>query len=324
MTQPIPPLVDSIADLIGQTPAVSLRRSVEAAGATGRIIAKLEYLNPGFSKKDRIGLEMIRQAKADGSLAPGQPVVELTSGNTGTGLAIVCKAMGHPFVAVMSKGNTPERACMMRAFGARVELVDQAPGSAPGQVSGDDLARVEQRAQQLVKELGAFRANQFELASNPLAHEKHTGPELWQQSGQSIDAFVDFAGSTGSFVGTMRYLRSVNPKVRGYLVEPKGAAALAGEKVTNPNHPIQGGGYSLSAPPLMDKSLVTDYLTITGEQAVEGARQLAAIEGIFGGYSAGANYAAALSLLKDREKGSTLGILICDSGLKYMSTDLYR
>jgi cysteine synthase A len=126
----------SIVEVIGDTPMVELHRIAELAGLNGRLLVKLEYLNPGYSKKDRIALEMIRDARASGELAPGQTVVELTSGNTGTGLALVCRALGHPFVAVMSRGNTSERARMMRALGARVELVDQAPGSPPTRYPG--------------------------------------------------------------------------------------------------------------------------------------------------------------------------------------------
>lgn len=319
-----PPLVDSIADVIGQTPALELKRAVAAHGLTGRIIAKLEYLNPGFSKKDRVGLEMVRQAKNDGSLKPGQIVVELTSGNTGTGLALVCKAMGHPFIAVMSTGNTPERAHMMRALGATVELVEQAAGATPNQVSGDDLALVAARAKALVEKHNAFRADQFELQANPLAHEAHTGPELWEQAQGRIDAFADFSGSTGSFVGVMRFLRKQNPAIRGYLLEPQSAPAISGKPIANPSHVIQGGGYSIPEPSLLDRSLVTEFMTISDEEAKTGARELASVEGVFGGFSSGANYAAALKLLAGKEAGNTVAILICDSGLKYMSTDLYR
>jgi len=315
--------VDSVIDTIGCTPAVNLRRAVAARGLKGRVIAKLELLNPGFSKKDRVGLEMVRQAHAAGLLAEGQTVVELTSGNTGTGLAIACRALGHRFIAVMSKGNTPERATMMRALGAEVELVDQAPNSTPGQVTGEDLALVAKRTEELVRQHNAFRASQFDLQFNPLAHELHTGPELWQQAQGRIDAFVDFAGTTGSFVGVMRYLRKMNPDVRGYLLEPAGAPVMAGRPVTHAGHRIQGGGYSLANPPLLDRSLVTDYLTVDDDAATAGARELARMEGIFGGYSSGANYHAAMTLLAGREAGNTVAMLVCDSGLKYVSTDLY-
>src|SRR3954452_5311956 len=139
-----PPLAHSILDVIGSTPMVELGRSVSRLGLKGRLLVKLEYLNPGASKKDRIALEIIREARASGNLRPGQTVVELTSGNTGTGLAIVCRALGHPFVALISRGNSVERVRQMTALGAEVIVVDQSPGSIPGQVSGDDLARVEE------------------------------------------------------------------------------------------------------------------------------------------------------------------------------------
>src|ERR1700752_4225980 len=145
-------VLDSVLKTIGNTPLVELSRITR--GLEGRILAKLEYLNPGFSKKDRIALHMIEEAEADGKLHPGQTVVELTSGNTGTGLAIVCAVKGYPFVAVMSRGNSPERARMMRALGAEVALVDQAPESREGQVSGRDLQLVEEAAQRLTRERG--------------------------------------------------------------------------------------------------------------------------------------------------------------------------
>src|SRR5512144_1171327 len=152
-------LLDSVLGAIGNTPLVKLARITR--GLDGRILAKLEYLNPGYSKKDRIALQLIEDAEAQGALRPGQTVVELTSGNTGTGLSIVCAVKGYPFVAVMSRGNSVERARMMRALGAEVVLVDQLPDSRPGQVSGGDLELVERAAQRLTRERGAFRADQF-------------------------------------------------------------------------------------------------------------------------------------------------------------------
>ena len=318
-----PSLSPSIIDTIGNTPLVELKRAVRILGLQGRLLAKLEYFSPGFSKKDRVALEMIREARRDGSLRPGQTVVELTSGNTGTGLAIVCRSLGHPFVAVMSRGNTPERARMMRALGAEVMLVDQAPGSPPNQVSGEDLALVEQKTGQVVRERQAFRANQFELAANSLAHERFTGPELWEQSGGCVDVFLDFVGSGGCFSGVTRYLRGRNPEIRAYIVEPAGAAVLAGKPVQRSNHQLQGGGYSLADLTLVDRSLVSGYLQVTDDEAIAAARLLAAKEGIFGGFSSGANLAGAIQLLRKGEQGATIAFLVCDSGLKYLSTPLY-
>src|SRR5512140_3007590 len=157
-------LLPSVVEAIGSTPLVELSRITK--GLEGRILAKLEYLNPGFSKKDRIARQIIEDAERDGRLRPGQPVVELTSGNTGTGLAIVCGIKGYPFVAVMSRGNSAERARMMAALGAEVVLVGQAPGSIAGQVSGEDLERVEAETQRIVRARGAFRADQFRMAGN--------------------------------------------------------------------------------------------------------------------------------------------------------------
>lgn len=316
-------LLPSIIDAIGSTPLVELHHLKQKLNLTGRLLAKLEYLNPGFSKKDRIAREMVLEARAAGTLQPGQPVIELTSGNTGTGLAIVCQALGHPFIAVMSKGNTIERARMMAALGAEVVLVDQAPGSPRNQVSGEDLARVEVRTQELTAQRGAFRANQFTLQGNVLAHERHTGPEIWQQSGGAVTCYVDFAGTAGSFTGVMRALRRENPAVTGYLVEPASAAVLAGSAITNPSHKIQGGGYSMPQLDLFDPELVQGYLAISDDLAMETARLLARYEGIFGGFSSGANLAAAIAVLREHQPGATVAFLVCDSGLKYLSTDLY-
>ncbi len=169
-------------------------------------------------------------------------MVELTSGNTGTGLAVACALKGYRFIAVMSKGNSVERARMIRALGGEVMLVDQAQGSVPGQVTGEDLALVEQEAQRLTKELGAFRGDQFNNPSNVLAHELHTGEEIWQQSGGSVEVFVDFVGTAGSFMGCSKALRKHNPGIRCYLVEPEKAAYYAGGDLSDTRHKIQGGG----------------------------------------------------------------------------------
>ena len=318
-----PPLAGSILEAIGNTPLVELRQVVRRRGLEGRILAKLEYLNPGSSKKDRVALEIVRRARADGRLEPGQAVVEVTSGNTGTGLAIVCAAMGHPFVAVMSKGNTVERARQMAAFGAEVVLVDQAPGGESGRVSGSDLDLLEEQARRLVEDRGAFRAYQFESEDNARAHEDQTGPEIWEQAGGRVDAFAMIAGTCGTYTGVMRHLRRVNPSTRGYLIEPTRAAVLAGACVDDPRHKIQGAGYAKRDLPLLDRSLVTEFRQVEDAEAGKMTRALAAEEGIFAGISSGANLAVALRLLGGPERGNTIVTIVCDSGLKYLSTDLF-
>lgn len=327
-------ILADVTEAIGKTPLVDLSRLVRHHGVKGRILAKLEYLNPGFSKKDRIAKQIILDAIDAGELKDGQPVVELTSGNTGTGLAIVCGVLGHPFVAVISAGNSIERARMMRALGARVEVVPQAPGSMPGKVSGEDIALLEARTEELVEELGAFRGDQFGRFGNPKAHWNGTAPEIWEVSQGTVTAFVDFVGTGGTFGGCAAYFK---PKgVKCYVAEPAGAAILAGKKVSNPNHRIQGGGYIMSDLPALNPTrdmgiegdrqseLVNDFIQVPDEKAMEVARQLARTEGIFAGFSAGANVYAALELLKREEhSGGTVAVLICDSGLKYLSTDLW-
>ena len=310
----------SVLELIGETPLVELRRITR--GVDGQIFGKVEFFNPGYSKKDRIALQIIEDAEAKGELQPGDTVVELTSGNTGTGFAIVCAAKGYQFVAVMSRGNSVERARMMAALGAEVVLVEQCAESKPGEVSGEDLALVELRAQEIARERRAFRADQFQLPGNARAHYLHTAPEIWRQSG-GIDAFCDFIGSGGSFAGCARYFKERDSSLQCYVVEPVGAAAFAGEAVSRANHKIQGGGYAMPELAQVDRGLVDGCLQVSDAEAAAMTRRLAREEGLFAGFSSGANLAAALQLLEGAHRGGRIAILLCDSGLKYLSTDLW-
>ncbi len=315
-------LLPSAIEAIGGTPLVELRRL--GKDLDGRILAKLDYLNPGFSKKDRIARQIIEDAEASSALRPGQTVVELTSGNTGTGLAIVCGIKGYPFIAVMSKGNSMERARMMSALGAEVVLVDQLPDSVPGQVSGGDLKQVEEETRRITDERNAFRADQFRLQSNFRAHYLHTGPEILKQSGGNLDLFCDFAGTGGSFAGCAAALKEYNPNIQCFIIEPEGAAVLTGEPATEPNHRIQGGGYAMTDLSMLNAQHIDGYLKVSDEEAIQMTRRLAKEEGIFAGFSSGANVAAAMTLLDGSFKGKTAVVLMCDSGLKYLSTDLWE
>jgi cysteine synthase A len=306
------------AAAIGNTPAVELSRLT--AGLRGSIIAKLEFLNPGGSKKDRVARAMVDAALASGRVKTGDTILEVTSGNTGTGLAIVCAARGLRFVAFMSEGNTPERRRMMEALGAGVELVPQAAGSRPGTVSGADLDRVRAAADAWAREGRGFRVDQFTDPANPAAHEFGTAEELWKDCGGRIDAFCDFVGSGGTFVGIARGLKRKDRKIRCIAVEPLGAEVLAGKPAVNPLHGIQGGGYS-GRPPLWEDGLADAFLAVSEEEAFEASRALARTEGMFAGPSSGANVAAALRLAA---RGDRVGILLNDSGLKYLSTGLWR
>jgi cysteine synthase A len=311
-------ILSSVVDAIGETPLVELSRITH--GLDGRLLAKLEYLNPGGSKKDRIARQIIEDAEADGSLKVGQPVVELTSGNTGTGLAIVCAVKGYPFIAVMSKGNSRERVRMMQALGAEVVLVDQLPDSALGQVSGGDLELVNAETARIVSERGAFRADQFHHQGNFRAHYLHTAREILGQIDGKIDAFCDFVGSGGTFAGCAAAFKEANPQIQCFVVEPAGSAVLAGGNTSQPNHRIQGGGYSMPNLPLIQREQIDGYLQVTDAEAIATSRALARCEGIFSGFSSGANVAAAKQLLV----GRTVVTVINDTGLKYLSTELWE
>ena len=308
----------SVIDAVGYAPVVDLSRLTE--DVDGRILAKLEYLNPGGSKKDLIARAIIDSAEKKGLLKPGQTVIELTSGNTGNGLAMVCAVKGYPFIAVMSQGNTPERAAMMRAMGATVVLVEL---SDPEQgITKEDMKRVEDTADNLAEEHDAFRADQFKREENSQAHYEHTGPEWLRQTDGQIDAFCDFVGTGGGFAGVTRAFKEYNPDIGCFIVEPHGAAKLAGSCITCCSHVIQGGGYAKDLP-LINRNQVDGHLTVDDVEVTEITRRLAKTEGIFAGYSSGANIAGAYQLLNGDYKGKTIAVNICDSGLKYLSTNLW-
>jgi len=313
--------ITSITQAIGNTPLLRLDKIGSLLNLDGHIYAKLEHLNPSFSKKDRIALGMITLAEQKGLLKAGGTVLEMTSGNTGTGLALVCKARGYRFICVMSRGNSIERVKMIEAFGGEVVLVEQAPGAIKGKVSGADMDLVEQTAKKLVAETGAFFVNQFENADNCLA-QTAAAEELWRQSGGKIEVFADFIGTGGTFSGYAQALKSQNPNIRCYAVEPHGLAYYKNEFIEGSTHGIQGGGYAKEMS-IVDRTYVDDAVTVTDEEAVHYTRLLASEEGIFAGFSSGANLAAAIKLLQTIEQGKHIAIVINDCGLKYMSTNLF-
>ena len=315
-----PQVCHSVAETIGRTPLVALERL--CAGMPGLVLAKLEMFSPGHSVKDRIALRMIEDAERVGRLQLGGAVVELTSGNTGIGLAIVCAVKGYRFYAVLSEGNSVERRRMLRALGAEVVLVRQVGGPRPGFVSGEDLEAVRERAAELTVELNAYRPDQFSNPSNVEVHEQTTGVEIWEQTGGRVDHWVANVGTGGTFTGVARALKGRNASIRCLAVEPATAAVLAGRPVTDTGHRIEGTGYNL-VPALWDASVCDGFLQVTDEQALEMARLLAQREGIFGGVSSGANVAAALSIARECEEGEVVVTVCPDTGLKYLSTDLY-
>ncbi|OWP56275.1 MAG: cysteine synthase [Thermoplasmatales archaeon B_DKE] len=311
---------NSILGAVGNTPLVKLSSVSKESGLN--IYAKIEYFNPGLSIKDRVAIRFIEQAEKLGKIKPGGTVIERTSGNMGTGLAIVCAVKGYKFIAVMSEGNSTERRRMLTALGAEVVLVPQAPGGKPGLVSGEDLELVEVKTKELIKKLKAYRPDQFHNPDCAKAHEETTGQEIWFQSEGNVDAFVSYVGSGGTFVGTSRALKLHNLKVKCFVVEPETAPYLAGKEIVSTRHRIQGGGYAFK-PPFWEESLVDGYLTVSDKDAMEAARNLAGKEGIFAGFSSGANVAASIKAAEFLEKGSYVVTILPDSGLKYLSTDLF-
>lgn len=272
-------------------------------------------MQPGGSVKDRAARAAVENARARGVLASGQTVVEMTSGNMGAGLAVVCGALGHPFIAVMSAGNSPERARMMRGLGAEVVLVPQVEGT-PGRVTGADIVAAAERAHTLAREHGAWYVDQFNNGDCFAAHELGTGPEL-RAACPRIDAFVACVGSGATLIGTLRDLKRHDPAVLGVAVEPSGAAILSGEPVTKPAHLLQGTGYGI-VPPLWDAALVDAFAAVHDDEA---ASERAALgrAGLYVGFSSGANVAAARQLLASGRlrDGAVVATVLCDSGLKY-------
>ncbi len=313
-------MLASSLDAIGHTPLVALDRLGQ--GLPGRVMVKLEFYSPGGSLKDRVALRCIEDAERDGRLRPGQPVVELTSGNMGIGLAVVCAVKGYQLIAVMSAGNSVERRQMLEAYGAKVELVPQVGGPRPGQVSKADLEAVEVRMHELIKEHGAFWPDQFNNPSAVHVHEETTGPEIWEATEGKVSHLIATVGTGCTAIGTARALKKKNPNVKMYVLEPATAPFISGRPVTNPSHKLQGSGYALM-PPQWDPSLIDGFLTASDAEAVETARALAKREGILGGFSSGGLVSSALRLARDVPPGSVIVTFCIDSGMRYLSTDLF-
>ena len=307
-------IVSSALDVIDNTPLIALNR---IHSGPGRILAKAEFMQPGGSVKDRAARAILLAARMDGRLAPGTPVVEMTSGNMGAGLAVVCAALGHPLIVTMSAGNSPQRARMLEALGAEVVLVAQVDG-APGQVTGADVHAAAESARRIAAERGGFYVDQFHAPECIQAHRATTGPEIWAQSGGRVDAWVAAVGTGATFLGVAAVLRERNPGVLCAAVEPDGCQPLAGHPVAKPRHLLQGTSYG-SVPPHWDDSLMDVSLTVTDEEAEQWRWRLATREGLHVGYSAAANVCACVSLLASGRLAvdAVVATVLCDTGLKY-------
>jgi len=312
-------IYDNILDLIGHTPMVRLNRIAEDIEAT--ILAKLEFYNPTGSVKDRIALAMIEDAEEKGLIKRGDSIVEPTSGNTGTSLALICALKGYRMIAVMPEEMSQERKDMIRAFGAETELVPSQDDAEPGTFTLEDLEATLAKAQELAALPGHYMPNQFANPSNTLAHRKSTAREIWEDTGGRVDAFVAGVGTSGTTMGVSEGLKEKNPDIAIYAIEPANSAVLSGE---DPGyHRIQGIGEGF-IPELYQCENCDGVVKVSDIEAKAVACRLARLEGIFCGYSAGANVFAALEVGKVLGRGKTVVTVIPDTGMKYLSTELFN
>ena len=301
----------SVEQLVGNTPLLSVDHYVRARGLEAVILAKLERCNPAGSAKDRVALEMLRQAEASGVLQPGGTVIEPTSGNTGIGLAAMAIAKGYRVILTMPATMSAERRALLKAYGAELVLV--AEGGMAGAVA---------KAEELAREIpGSFIPGQFDNPANPAAHYKTTGPEIWRDTEGHVDIFVAGVGTGGTISGTGRYLKEQNPHVRIVAVEPASSPLLS-QGYAGP-HGLQGIGANF-VPGNYDAKVVDEILTVTDEDAYRTGRLLARTEGIMAGITSGAALWAADELARRPEnRGKTIVALLPDDGGRYLSTPLW-
>ena len=298
---------------VGGTPVVELQRIVP--GACARVLVKLESQNPTGSMKDRMALAVVGGAASSGKLAPGGTVVEYTGGSTGTSLAFVCAALGYPVTLVSSDAFSREKRDHMRALGAKViELPSEG-----GRTTRELIQRMMAKAAELSAAADTFYADQF---NNPDAAAGYAplAKELWEQSGGKLDAFVQSVGTAQCITGVARVLRRRQARIRIVAVEPSESPVLSGGAPGA--HKIEGVGPGF-VPPLWRTDLADEIVQVSTAEAKAMARRLAREEGLFAGTSSGANVVAALAVARRLGPGHTVGTVICDSGLKYLSTDLY-
>ena len=309
--------VDSVLELIGRTPMVKLKRISREIPA--EIWAKLEYLNPSGSIKDRIALRMIEEAERSGKVTAGATIIEPTSGNTGIALALVCALKGYQMIAVVPEAVSSERRMLVEQLGGRVEVVkdDGIEG-----VSKEDMEGVVRRARELVATIpNSFMPDQFVNESNLCAHAETTAAEILEQTNGRLSAFVAACGTGGTFTGVAQVLKSTRPEVRNIAVEPIGSAVLSGR--ASGHHKIQGIGEGF-IPKVMRQDLADEIVAVSDDEAFATARRLWKEEGIMGGISSGANVYAALKIGADMQPGSVIVTIIADSGLRYLSTELFQ
>ena len=302
----------SAYQLIGGTPLLHLRGIEKKYQLQAKLLAKLEYLNPAGSVKDRVALSMIEDAERKGLLKEGSVIIEPTSGNTGIGLACVAAARGYETVIVMPDSMSMERRLLMSAYGARLVLT---PGALGMQGAIDE-------AERLAKETpGSFIPDQFNNPANAAAHYATTGPEIWEDTDGQVDMFVAGVGTGGTITGTGRYLKEQNPSIRVVAVEPAGSPLLSGGQAGP--HGLQGIGANF-IPGVLDQKVYDQVIPVTEEQAYAAGKAAGQTEGILVGISSGAALHAAITLAQQPENaGKTIVVLLPDTGDRYLSTPMF-
>lgn len=302
----------NIEGLIGNTPLLELSKTEKALKLKGRVLAKLEFNNPGRSVKDRVALALIEQAEKDGLINRGTTIIEPTSGNTGVGLAMIAASRGYKIILTMPDAMSIERRKLLQALGARLELTPAYEGM-PGAI---------RKAQQLAREIGnAFIPQQFANRANPEAHRKTTAQEILRDTEGKIDIFISGVGTGGTITGVGEVLRQHNPNVQIIAVEPNDSAVLSGHK-PGP-HKLQGIGAGF-VPPVLNTNIYNEIFRVKNEDAFETARVLAEQEGLLVGISSGAAAYAAIEVAKRWEnKDKNIVVLLPDTGERYLSTSLF-
>lgn len=304
---------NSLTELIGHTPLLALRRWAKQQQLAAEIVAKVEYFNPGGSVKDRVALSMITDAEEKGLLKSGALIIEPTSGNTGVGLAWVASVKGYKIILTMPETMSLERRNLLKALGAQLVLT---PGS-------EGMGGAIRKAQEIQAATpGSLILQQFENPANPLAHERTTAEEIWQDTDGQVDIFVASVGTGGTLTGTARGLKKKNPNIRIVAVEPAGSPVLSGGKAGP--HKIQGIGAGF-IPKILDTSLIDQIIPVTDEDAMRTSRELSATEGLLVGISSGAAAFAAREIAKDEaNQGKRIVVLLPDTGERYLSTELFQ
>lgn len=302
----------SVDQLIGKTPLLELTHIEEAYDLKAKVVAKLEYFNPGGSVKDRVAREMVDEAEKNGKLRPGSVIIEPTSGNTGIGLAAVAAARGYRIIIVMPETMSVERRQLMKAYGAELVLTEGAKGMQGAIAKADELA----------KEIpDSFIPGQFVNPANPKAHRETTGPEIYEDTDGKVDIFVAGVGTGGTVTGVGEYLKSQNPAIKVIAVEPESSAVLSNGVAGS--HKLQGIGAGF-IPDVLNTDIYDQVIPVSDEDAFATGRLIGKREGVLVGISSGAAAFAAIELAKRPEnEGKTIVVLLPDTGDRYLSTELF-